>query len=142
MPDSPPLMTVRELKALEHSAGAQGGRAFAAVLLVRKVAAKTAKNDNPYLAVELGDKTGSFPFTCFSDTPLFDFFKNLPESSVVRVEGKTNSYQGRFSPRISKAAPLSAEELAAPGVVENIVEVAPEDPDKLWGEVSVPMEQQ
>ena len=135
MPDSPSLSTVRDLKALEHSAGQQGGRPFAAVLLVRKVTAKTAKNDNPYLAVELGDKTGSFPFTCFSDTPLFDFFKNLPESSVVRVEGKTDSYQGRFSPRITRAEPLAADELAAPGLVENLVEVAPEDPAKLWEEM-------
>ena len=130
MPDSPPLMTVRDLKALEQ----QSGRAFAAVLLVRKVTAKTSKNDSPYLAIELGDRTGTFSFTCFSDTPLFDFFKNLPESAVVRVEGKTDYYLGRLSPRITKADPLSAEQLAEPGVMENLVEVAPEDPAKLWEE--------
>ena len=130
MPDSPPLMTVRDLKALEQ----QSGRAFAAVLLVRKVTAKTSKNDSPYLAIELGDRTGTFSFTCFSDTPLFDFFKNLPDSAVVRVEGKTDYYLDRLSPRITKADPLSAEQLAAPGVMENLVEVAPEDPAKLWEE--------
>ena len=123
-------MTVRDLKALEQVAG----RAFAAVLLVRKATAKTSRNDSPYLAVELGDRTGTFSFTCFSDTPLFDFFKNLPESAVVRVEGKTDYYLNRFSPRITKADPLSAEQLAEPGVMENLVEVAPEDPAKLWEE--------
>jgi 3'-5' exoribonuclease len=123
-------MTVRDLKALEQVAG----RAFAAVLLVRKVTAKISKNDSPYLSVELGDRTGTFSFTCFSDTPLFDFFKNLPESAVVRVEGKTDYYLNRFSPRITKADPLSAEQLAEPGVMENLVEVAPEDPAKLWEE--------
>ncbi|HUL54293.1 MAG TPA: HD domain-containing protein [Opitutaceae bacterium] len=128
---APSLLTVRDLKALEPASG----RPFAAVLLVRKVTAKTAKNDSPYLAVELGDKTGSFPFTCFSDAPLFGFFKDLPESAVVRVEGRTDSYQGRFSPRITTAEPLSPEELAAPGVVENLVEVSPEDPAKLWEEL-------
>ena len=80
MPESP-LMTVRDLKALEQ----QSGRAFAAVLLVRKVTAKTSRNDSPYLSVELGDRTGTFSFTCFSDTPLFDFFKNLPDSAVVEL---------------------------------------------------------
>jgi len=128
---APSLLTVRDLKALEPASG----RPFAAVLLVRKVTAKTAKNDSPYLAVELGDKTGSFPFTCFSDAPLFGFFKDLPESAVVRVEGRTDSYQGRFSPRITTAEALSPEELAAPGVVENLVEVSPEDPAKLWEEL-------
>ncbi len=128
MPD--PLMTVRDLKALEQISG----RAFTAVLLVRKVATKTSRNDSPYLSVELGDRTGAFTFTCFSDGPLFEFFKNLPESAVVRVEGKADYYQGRLSPRIAKADPLTEEQLAAPGVMENLVEVAPEDPAKLWAE--------
>jgi 3'-5' exoribonuclease len=134
MPEPAQPMTVRDLKALEHSAGQQSGRAFTSVLLVRKVTTKTSKNDSPYLSVELGDKTGAFSFTCFSDTPLFEFFKNLPESAVVRVEGKTDYYQGRLSPRITKAEPLTEQQLAAPGLVENLVEVAPENPEKLWEE--------
>ncbi len=128
MPESP--MTVRDLKALEQITG----RAFASVLLVRKVTTKTSKNDNPYLSIELGDRTGAFTFTCFSDGPLFEFFKNLPDSTVVRVEGRADYYQGRFSPRVTKADPLTEGELAAPGVMENLVEVAPEDPAKLWAE--------
>ena len=130
MPDPTPSMTVRDLKALEQITG----RAFSAMLLVRKVTAKTSKSDSPYLSIELGDRTGAFTFTCFSDGPLFELFKNLPESAVVRIDGKTDYYQGRFSPRITRAEPLTEEELAAPGVMENIVEVAPEDPAKLWAE--------
>jgi 3'-5' exoribonuclease len=131
MPDPTSLFTVRDLKTLEQVAG----RAFAAVLLVRKVAAKTSRNDSPFLSVELGDRTGVFNFTCFSDSALFDLFKNLPESAVVRVEGKTDYYQGRLSPRITKAEQLTEEQLAAPGVVEDLVEVAAEDPVKLWEEM-------
>jgi 3'-5' exoribonuclease len=133
MPDSAPPMTVRDLKALEQITG----RAFTSILLVRKVAAKTAKNDSPFLAVELGDRTGSFSCTCFSDSPLFDLFKNLPESAVVRVEGRTDYYQERFSPRLSKVERLTPEQLAAPGMMESIVETAPEDPAKLWAELLV-----
>jgi len=131
MSDPSPRNTVRDLKALEQVTG----RAFHSVLLVRKVTAKTAKNDSPFLAVELGDRTGSFTCTCFSDNPLFDLFKNLPESAVVRVEGRTDYYQDRFSPRLTKVERLTPEQLAAPGVMESIVETAPEDPVKLWEEV-------
>jgi 3'-5' exoribonuclease len=124
-------MTVRDLKAVAPITG----RAFASVLLVRKVAARTAKNDSPFLSIDLGDRTGSFSCTCFSDSPLFDFFKNLPESAVVRVEGRTDYYQDRFSPRLTKAEQLTGEQLAVPGVLENVVETAPEDPEKLGAEL-------
>jgi 3'-5' exoribonuclease len=128
MPDSAALLSVRDLKALDPKAG----RAFTAVLLVRKVAAKTAKNDSPFLVVELGDRTGAFSFTCFSDSPQFEFFRNLPESAVVRVEGRTDYYQDRLSPRISRAEQLTDEQVAAPGVLDHLVEMPPEDPGKLW----------
>jgi len=121
-------MTVRELKALEHRTGLP----FTSVLLVRNVTAKTSKNDSPYLSIELGDKTGAFGVTCFSDSPQFDFFKNLPESAVVRIEARTDYYQGRLSPRLSTVVQLTGEQLAEPGRLESLVETALEDPNKLW----------
>jgi 3'-5' exoribonuclease len=102
------------------------------VLLVRNVTAKTSKNDSPYLSIELGDKTGAFGVTCFSDSPQFDFFKNLPESAVVRIEARTDYYQGRLSPRLSTVVQLTGEQLAEPGRLESLVETALEDPNKLW----------
>ena len=128
MADSPALMTVRDLKALASRTSIP----FASVLLVRKVTAKTSKSDSPYLSVELGDRTGAFSVTCFSDSPLFEFFKNLLESAVVRIEAKTDYYQGRLSPRINRADPLTGEQLAEPGLLENLIETPPEDPAKLW----------
>jgi len=128
MADSAPLMTVRELKALEHRTGLP----FTSVLLVRNVTAKTSKNDSPYLSVELGDKTGAFGVTCFSDSPHFDFFKDLPESAVVRIEARTDYYQGRLSPRLSTVVQLTGEQLAEPGLFESLVETAPEAPERLW----------
>ena len=121
-------LDVRTLKTLERDT------VFTSVLLVKKVSVKTAKNDNPYLMVELGDKTGSFSFTCFGDNPGFDFFKALKEGAAVHVEGKIDFYQSRLSPKIAKAEELSDEQLAAPGMVENLVETAPEDANKLWEE--------
>jgi 3'-5' exoribonuclease len=130
MPDVPQL-TVRELKSLEH----RSGQPFTSVLLVRSVTAKTSKNDTPYISVELGDKTGSFSVTCFNDSPLLEFFRNLPESAVVRVDAKTDYFQNRLSPRLTSAWALTAEELAQPGLFENLVETAPESPDLLWQEL-------
>jgi 3'-5' exoribonuclease len=123
--------TVRDLKSQEVGAT---GRAFSALLLVRKVTSKTAANGNSYLSVELGDRSGSFSCTVFSDTPTFETLRNSGEGTVAKVEGKIDFFQGRLSPKISKLVALSETELNAPGLLENLVEVAPEDPEAMWRE--------
>jgi 3'-5' exoribonuclease len=130
MPEPLALSAVRDLKALEHAIG----RAFASVLLVRKLTNKTASNGNPFLGVEFGDRTGTFSCTVFGDHPQFEVLRTLSEGVAVRLEGKCDYYQGRFSPKLVKIAVLTDDELAAPGLLENLVEVPPEDPDELWAE--------
>jgi 3'-5' exoribonuclease len=126
MPDS--LTSVRDLKAVET------GRTFASVLVLRKVTTKTASNGNPYLSVELGDRTGSFTCTVFSDGPAFEAVRAAAEGAVLRVEGKAEAYQGRFSTKLTRAAVLPPEELTSPELLANLVETAPEDPVALWAE--------
>jgi hypothetical protein len=83
MADSaPPLLSVRDLKALENATG----RPFSSVLVIKKLIAKTASNGNPFLSAELGDRGGSFSCTLFNDNPLFEQFKAAGEGGVVRVE--------------------------------------------------------
>lgn len=123
--------TVRDLKSLEIGST---GRAFTALLLVRKVTMKTATNGNSYLSVELGDRTGSFSCTVFNDTAAFEVVRNAGEGAVVKVEGKVDFYQGRLSPKLAKVAALSDADLNAPGLLENLVEVAPEDAESMWRE--------
>ena len=131
MPDATlPLSAVRELKALDNATG----QPFASLLVVRKLAAKTASNGNPFYSVDLGDRTGSFGCTVFNDNPAFELLKNAGEGSVVRVEGKVDYYQGRLSPRLGRIAVLSESELGAPGLLDNLVELAPENADALWQE--------
>jgi 3'-5' exoribonuclease len=130
MPDSPkPPSTVRDLKASDGAAG----RPFASILVLRKVSAKTAANGNPYLVAELGDRTGSFSSTVFSDSPAFEAVRAAEEGSIVRVEGKVETYQGRLSPKLARAAVVAPEALT-PQEVEGLVETAPEDAGELWGE--------
>ena len=130
MADTPPLSLVRDLKALDNA----GGHPFASLLVVRKLNAKTAANGNPYLSIDLGDRTGSFGCTVFNDHPAFDLLKAAGEGSVVRVEGKVDYYQGRLSPKLGKLAVMSEAELGAPGLLDNLVELAPENAEALWVE--------
>ena len=83
MPDSPMLSTVRDLKTSGTEAN---GRPFASLLLVKKITSKTASNGNPFYSVDLGDRTGSFGCTIFSDSPAFDIIKTGGEGAVVRIE--------------------------------------------------------
>jgi 3'-5' exoribonuclease len=131
MADSLPLSTVRDLKALDTAAN---GRPFASLLVVKKLAAKTASNGNTFFSADFGDRTGSFGCTVFGDSPVFETLKEAGEGAVVRIEGKIDFYQGRLSPRLMKATALAESELGAPGLLENLVEVAPEDSAALWAE--------
>jgi len=129
MPEDAPL-SVRELKALENATS----RPFTSVLLLRRVTAKTASNGNGFFSIELGDRTGTFSCTVFGDHPQFELLKSLAEGSAIRVAGKIDYYQGRLSPKLSKIAALSDEELGTPGMMDNLVEASPEDPVAMWTE--------
>jgi 3'-5' exoribonuclease len=133
MPDETTTLVVRELKALDASAN---GRPFASLLVLKKLAAKTASNGNAFYSLELGDRTGSFNCTIFNDSPVFDLLKAAGEGAVVRVEGRIEYYQGRLSPRLGRVMALAESELGAPGLLDNLVETAPEPHDVLWTELN------
>jgi 3'-5' exoribonuclease len=115
-------------------ANTQSGLPFASVLILRKVATKTASNGNAFLSAEFGDRTGSFSCTIFGDSPAFEAVKAMTEGSVVRVEGKTDSFQGRLAPRLAKAVAIDPEELTEGDLLASLVETAPEDAELLWKE--------
>ena len=53
---------------------------------------------------------------------------------IVRVEGKIDYYQGRLSPKLARLTVVPESELTDPTMLENLVEVAPEDGNALWTE--------
>ena len=130
MSDLPSPLSVREVKSLPRD----GGDTFASVLLIRRLSSKTAKNGNPFLVVELGDKTGSINTNVFGDSPSYELFSNLKEGGIVRIEARIDYYQDRLSPRLLRAEALTAEQLAGSPLLANLVETAPEDADALWAE--------
>lgn len=121
--------SVAELKAVES------GKPIAALLLLRKLTLKTASNGNPFLSLEFGDRTGSFTATMFNDHPQFETVRAAGEGCAVKLEGRSDSYQGRFSPKLGILRIIEEEELAKSGNLAALVEVAPEDPDKMAAEL-------
>ena len=130
MSDIATPLTVREIKSLDRT----GGDLFTSVLLIKRLTERPTKTGNAFLAVELGDKTGSFTCNCFSDNPAFEFFKGLKEGAIVRVEAKVDYYQNRLSPKLHRAEELSGEQIAGSPLMANLVETAPEDAESLWTE--------
>jgi len=120
------FLTVSQLKSSDIT----DGDSFASVLVVRKITQRTTKTDNPFLSVELGDKTGSFSLFCFLDQPAYNFFSEQGDGIVVSIKGTVEHYQGRFSPRLQDVKALSEEELGH-DAVQNLVETPPESPEQL-----------
>jgi 3'-5' exoribonuclease len=131
MPDAP-LLTVRDLKGPDTSSG----QPFAGLFVVRKLTSKTASNQNPFLSVDLGDRTGSFSCTIFSDSPVFEALKSAGEGAVLRIEAKVEYYQGRLAPRLSRAEVVDESRLTDPALIANLVETSPEDPQGLKTELA------
>lgn len=127
--EPPQSLTVAALKALDTSAG---NPPFRGVFVLRRVTQRAAKNGNPYLSIEAGDRTGSFSFNTFSDSPVFAAVKTVAEGEPIRLEGRVEYYQDRLSPRILKLEAVPPEELGA--LLETLIESAPEDSAALWAE--------
>ncbi|MDP1579261.1 MAG: HD domain-containing protein [Candidatus Didemnitutus sp.] len=128
MADLQSLLTVRAIKALDKNSA----DTFASVLLIRRTTAKTAKNGNPFLTVELGDKTGSFSVNIWGDTPAFEMVSALKDGTALRIEAKLDYYNDRLAPRLLQATAISVEQLQDSAVLANLIETAPEDPELLW----------
>ncbi len=110
-------------------------RPFHGVFLLKRATPRTGKNDSRFLVVELGDKTGSFQFVCFDNSPQHSLLTEIAEGSVVEVRGITGFYQDRFSPKITHIAPASDEAIEQSGCLEGLIETCPENPDDLWKEL-------
>lgn len=118
------FLTVKEVKQEPSN------KPFAGVYLLKKAELKTARNGSGFFLIELGDRTGSFHSTCFEDSPLYRELEAVTEGAVVRIQGRTDYYQSRLSPRIGVLEIL--DETEASQYLNYLVEVSPEDPDALW----------
>jgi 3'-5' exoribonuclease len=105
---------------------------FEGIYILLSKTIKTAKNGNPFMRVELGDRFGSFSSNCFNDSPSYIAFGELTEGSIVRIAGESDHFQDRFSPRLRSVKAISNEEADEAGVLGDLFETAPEPADSLW----------
>ncbi len=123
--------TVQEIKGIDVNIAAP----FRCILILRRKTSKTAKNGNPFLSIELGDSGGSFNANCFGDSDVFKALDPVAEGSIIRLSGKTEYYQERFSPRLQAAEVIDAAEAEAEGMMSHLIEIPPESEDELWAHI-------
>jgi 3'-5' exoribonuclease len=123
--------TVQEIKGIDVNIAAP----FRCILILRRKTTKTAKTGNPFLSIELGDSSGSFTTNCFDGSDIFKAFNAAAEGSILRVAGKTEYWQDRFSPKLQAAEVINADEASAEGMMANLIEVPPESEDELWAHI-------
>lgn len=120
--------TVKEIKGIDPALAAP----FRSILILRRKTTRTSKTGNPFLNLELGDSTGSFSANCFDGSEIFKVIDSIPEGSILRVAGKTEYWQDRFSPKLQATEEISESEASDEGMLGQLVEVPPESPDALW----------
>lgn len=123
------VKSVLELKAFPP------GNCFSGVFILKKKATRTAKTGVPFFSLEMGDRTGTFSCTVFSDSAITKALSEISEGDVVRVEGVSATYNDRFSPKIEDIVFVSEEEVLQNGLMESLVEVSPENFDALCAEL-------
>ncbi|MGF1485189.1 MAG: 3'-5' exoribonuclease YhaM family protein [Opitutales bacterium] len=124
MPDT---LTVRELKSLPET----DKRPFTAHLSLLKAETRTAKNGKPFLVAHLGDRTGSFTANCFNDSQPFAFFSETDPGTVVTIEGFSEYFNERLSPKLREVKATPAKLLAELGGPEAFQEGPDESVDSL-----------
>ena len=124
--------TVQELKAIAPDLSAP----FRGIYILKRKETRTTKNGDPFLSLELGDATGSFNANAFSGSAVMEALSEADEGSIVRVSGKTEYYNDRFSPKLQAAEPIDAAEAEAEGVLSQLVETPPESEEELWAHLT------
>jgi len=110
-------------------------RKFRMVLLFQKASRRSARNGSEFLMVECGDRTGTITSTVFSNTPPFEVFGSLEPGVAIEVEGQSDHYQGRFSPKFTYVRAIDPEEVERFNLHMQLVETPPDAASSLWEEL-------
>jgi len=121
---------ISEVKNFKESDGRQP---FSAIVLLRSVSARTAKNGSEFLMLEFGDNTGTITTMCFEGSAIFNLLKNAPIGSGFEIDALSDFYLGRQSPKLENARMLSEDELEV--VSANLAPVSPYDPVEMRKEL-------
>lgn len=113
------------------------GNVFRGIFILKKIETRTAKNGSQFYSLDFGDRTGTFSCTIFGDNSAAGTIRSreVSEGEIVRLEGVSDEYNGKFSPRIEDLESVPAEEAARNGWAETLVEISPENVDALCADL-------
>jgi 3'-5' exoribonuclease len=121
--------TVQELKSIDGQIAAP----FRGIFILKRKETRTTKNGDPFLSLEFSDSGGSFNANAFSGSSAMNALESADEGCIVRLSGKTDFYQDRFSPKLQAIEEITPEQAEAEGVLGQLVETPPESEEELWG---------
>lgn len=105
---------------------------FRGIYILKRKETRTTKNGDPFLSMEFGDSGGGFNANAFSGSAVLEALDGAAEGCIVRVSGKTEYYNDRFSPKLQAAEVIEAAEAEAEGMLGQLVETPPESEEELW----------
>jgi 3'-5' exoribonuclease len=124
------LANSRDLKGIEES-----GCPFAGVFLLRNVSRRTAKTGKSFLVIEVGDRFGSFAFNVFEENASFSMLQNSGLGAFLEISGTTESFNDRFSPRITAIRRMTPAEVKGQGLENQLYDGPKESPEALAKEL-------
>lgn len=123
------------MNSLQLKAIGENGIPFSGIFLLKGVTKKVAKNGKSYLLVEVGDRFGSFSFNIYEDSPIFGLMLNGPREAFLRIDGLSEIYNDRFSPRIQSIRRIPAEEIRRENLEKDLIAGPNESPEALRQEL-------
>lgn len=105
------------------------------IFLLQRKEMRTTRKGNPFLRLEFADKTGSFGANLFDDSTLYQENQDLPEGTIIRLEGNAESYNDSFSPRLLSLESIPEDQAEQENLLQTLVETCPENPEKLFLEL-------
>lgn len=127
----PKHLTIAQLKNLPQG----GSHPFTGYFLLKKSAMRTAKTGTVFMSVEVCDSTGSFSFNAFDNSIVFNLCKQGAEGTILELQGMTDYYQGKLSPRIQHADLIHYTDAEKMGIIHGLIECSQENPQELWEEL-------
>ncbi len=108
--------------------------AFSFIAVLKSSQVRKAKNGADFMIADFSDNSGSLGVTLFSDSSSYGDILNSAAGDVFEVFATSGFYLGKFSPRIDALRKLPPQEVE--NRLADLVEVSPEDPEKLKEELS------
>jgi len=105
------------------------GQTITGFFAVRKKELRTKKDGDPYLFLELGDKTGRIPATVWETPEKVD--QKIKVGSIVKIQGKIVAYQDHLQITVDKARPAAPSDGISP---EDLLPACSREASELWKE--------